>query len=358
MADPGKRIGNGLYRKKNGKYRAQIWLEGSPVEATFDSKRQAQTWLYSEKAKREAVSKLTKGTLGEVAKIRMKQISRLKGKAQQERHLFRVLDYFGEKTRMDMIGNLEIENFIDRLEGTLSMNPPHNFLSPKTISHTLAMLKSLFKIANEEGVHCRNPRISYSKKTPKKEFTLTIETARAILDKLPLPYNVMWEFGLLTGQRVGDLASMRWDQIQNGQLFYVSTKTDLTGLWITINPYIQGLLDLVKNDTEWLFPSKITGKPYTYTPIRKALQKACILAETPYYNPHKFRHLANTIGLQVCTPGIVQKWIGHQDAAMTELYNHPTTEINKIVDHISNELKKEKESPVLPNNVIPFSKTS
>jgi integrase len=106
-------------------------------------------------------------------------------------------------------------------------------VAAKTANHYLKALKMLFKSARRDGVFLENSAefvdtIRQRATTPKRGFN--IEEVRAILNVADDEWRSMILFGLYTGQRLSDIASLRWSNIDlpRGELRLLTRKTGKT----------------------------------------------------------------------------------------------------------------------------------
>ena len=104
-------------------------------------------------------------------------------------------------------------------------------VAAKTANHDLKALKMLFKSARRDGVLIENSAefvdtIRQRATTPKRGFN--IEKVRAILNVADDEWRSMVLFGLYTGQRLSDIASLRWSSIDlpRGELRLVTRKLE------------------------------------------------------------------------------------------------------------------------------------
>jgi integrase len=105
-------------------------------------------------------------------------------------------------------------------------------LASKTVNNHLKCAKMLFKAARRDGLLSEDP----------SEFVATVRSQRAAGEKLPFSipelravlsvadpeWRSMILFGLYTGQRLGDLARLRWHNIdlEKNELRLITAKTD------------------------------------------------------------------------------------------------------------------------------------
>jgi len=107
-------------------------------------------------------------------------------------------------------------------------------ISATTANNKLKALRAIFSKAFKEGVVLENPttslnlgikRVSNADKLEKRAFTLV--ELKAILKVANTEWQSMIKFGLYTGQRLGDVATLRWSQIdmKHGLVRFDTAKT-------------------------------------------------------------------------------------------------------------------------------------
>jgi integrase len=126
-------------------------------------------------------------------------------------------------------------------------------VAAKTANHDLKALKMLFKSARRDGILVENSAefvdtIRQRATTPKRGFN--IEEVRAILNVADDEWRSMVLFGLYTGQRLSDIASLRWSNIDlpRGELRLVTRKTGRTMILPIAAPLRRLLESLLATD--------------------------------------------------------------------------------------------------------------
>jgi integrase len=89
-------------------------------------------------------------------------------------------------------------------------------LAPTTVNHNLKFVRMLFAAAKRESIVADNPAedvpvLKRTVKTTRRPFTLA--ELRAMLKAADTEWRSMILFGLYTGQRLGDIARLSWDQV-------------------------------------------------------------------------------------------------------------------------------------------------
>ena len=106
-------------------------------------------------------------------------------------------------------------------------------VAARTANHDLKALKMLFKGARRDGVVTDDPAEfvdTIRQRAAATRRTFKIEEVRAILNLADEEWRSMIFFGLYTGQRLGDIAALRWNNVDllHDELRLVTRKTGKT----------------------------------------------------------------------------------------------------------------------------------
>jgi integrase len=123
-------------------------------------------------------------------------------------------------------------------------------VSAKTTNHGLRAVKSFFKSAREDDVIPEDPATSV--KGVQKEATtankraFTLDELRAVLDAADPEWKSMILFGLYTGQRLADVATVRWSNVDlaKGEIRLTTRKTGkvmILPIAAPLRRYLEGL---------------------------------------------------------------------------------------------------------------------
>ena len=106
-------------------------------------------------------------------------------------------------------------------------------LAPKTVNHSLKVLKMLFRAGRRDKAIVDDPCefVSVTKKGASvRRRSFTIPELQAVVSVADDEWKSMIAFGLYTGQRLGDLSALTWANIdlQRGEIRLVTRKTGKT----------------------------------------------------------------------------------------------------------------------------------
>lgn len=127
-------------------------------------------------------------------------------------------------------------------------------LSARTVNHNLKGLKMLFKAAKQDRVISEDPSefVTSTKKAPKKpRRPFTVDELKKLIAVADEEWKSMIRFGLYTGQRLGDIAKIKWGDIdlERGRIRLVTQKTSKSLVLPIAQPLKTHLQSLKKNQT-------------------------------------------------------------------------------------------------------------
>ncbi len=143
-----------------------------------------------------------------------------------EAHLNKFLAHLGEKADEDITG-------ITRADITSFRNAEAKTLAAKTVNHGLKVLRMFFKSAKRDLALLENPCEfvdTIRQRGGSKRRPFTIPELKSVLDVANEEWRSMILCGLYTGQRLGDIATITWQNIDliKGQLRLITRKTRKT----------------------------------------------------------------------------------------------------------------------------------
>jgi excisionase family DNA binding protein len=201
-----------------------------------------------------------------------------------------------------------------------------------TANRYLALLKKMFNLAIDEGYLESNPASKvrlFSERDRLKERILTEdEETRLLAASYPTLRSII-RVALNTGMRLGEILTLRWDQVDfNGMKLTVLKTKSGKPRTIPLNEALYGeLLALRSADgrSPFVFPNPNTALPLTTvdTSFRAACQRAGI-------SGLRFHDLRHTFGSRLVEKGVdietVRSLLGHSSIAITQRYVHSTDE--------------------------------
>jgi integrase len=103
-------------------------------------------------------------------------------------------------------------------------------VTPATVNHEIKFLRMVFKSAKDDGVIAENPAESVKttrRTAPSIRRAFTLPELRRLLSVADPEWRSLILFGLYTGQRLGDLAALTWQNldVEREEVRLVTTKT-------------------------------------------------------------------------------------------------------------------------------------
>ena len=199
-------------------------------------------------------------------------------------------------------------------------------LKPATVNRELDTLKSIFSKAVEWGKLLESPA-RLVKRLPvenRRTRILTLDEQRRLLKACRPTLRGIVTFALITGARISEVLSLRWDQCSGGMVSFYRTKNGWARRF-PISPVLEEVLAEQHRFTAWVFPNPRTQK--AYTDVDSSFRRALIRAQiaTGDVSLHTLRHTALS---RMIESGIddytVMEISGHRSTRMLARYTHPT----------------------------------
>lgn len=136
----------------------------------------------------------------------------------------------------------------------------------------------------------------------------------------------MIDLAMLTGQRIGDVIRMRWQDVTDGGVIVVQGKGQgAVRLLIEWSPALRAAVDACADGTHKIghLLKTQSGSGYTYAGIRSAWVRACVRAGIEDLHIHDLRGRAGVDAIQSTDTQDVraaQRLLGHKGEAMTRHY--------------------------------------
>ncbi len=270
------------------------------------------------------------------------------------------------------IGNMRVEDVTPRHLAEMSRKLAKT--SPTSANRLHALLSSLFKPALAEGWITIHPRQWLDRpggsEAPRKRF-LSDDEIRQLwpaLDTLRRNPRDQLKIGLLTAQRPGEIATMKWAEIdiENATWTQPETKTGNTFI-CPLSPQVVAILQHRKdnparrykgNPSEYVFPSAYnTHKGADGTcagiPIKQA-RLLCDSLKMEEWTPHDLRRTARTIMSRLnIKPHIRERCLNHSQGKIEKVYDQfdyldeKWQAMNKLADEIDRIIGVERKGKII-----------
>ena len=266
------------------------------------------------------------------------------------------LDFLGERKAYDIsrIGKAEIAGFRDSIGKRLS---------PGTANLALKIIRSAFAQARRDGFITENPAMLVqglkASKAEGKRRAFSLPELKNILAGANDEWRGLILFGLYTGQRLGDIATLTWQNLdlQRKEIRLTTGKTGRRQIIPLAKPLLNFLETLPAGDDpkQPLFPQACdtverTGLVGTLSNQFYAILEGAgmvkerthekrgagrsVKRETGELSFHCLRHTATSLLKNAgISPAIVQEFIGHDSKTVSENYTHiETSAMRKAAD--------------------------
>lgn len=193
--------------------------------------------------------------------------------------------------------------------------------SPRFATYAVQVLRILFEHARDIGWRDDNPAKGVgavpSAGSERKPWPPElVEAYRATAQGRAL---LIFELALGTGQRIGDVLRMRWNQIEAGGIHVRQGKT-AAPLWIPFTPRLAAILDMTPRYGLTIVTGR-AGRPLSYRQAAHAVMQVRKAIGAEGFDLHGLRHTAaSELAAAGCTDEQIQAITGHTTTAMVRLY--------------------------------------
>lgn len=349
-----KRRGNNegtIYQRKNGRWVAQVRIEGRRLSKSFSTQKEARRWI------REMQDQIENGLSADGFKMTVQDLFKMWLESIQGSVRPRTLDQYEGVVRNHLepvLGEIKLRELqpfqIQQLYNSLLVEGKSN----RTVQLTHSVLHRAFVVGQQLGLVGRNPVSSVTPpRVPQKEMqVLDDNQARQLLiaaqgDR----YEAMYYLAITTGLRQGELLGLMWEDIDfSSGVLHVKRqlqrvpgngvrlsepKTKAGRRQIQLGPECVNQLithrksqDIEREGDRWderglVFPSSVgtpTGQRNLHRSYKRLLKKAGL----PDIRFHDLRHTAATLMLLNGIPLIiVSRRLGHSKSSVTlDIYGH------------------------------------
>jgi integrase len=226
-------------------------------------------------------------------------------------------------------------------------------VSPSTVNHRLKFTRMLFTAARRDGLIADNPAedvpvLKRDTKSTRRPFTMA--EVRLLLSAADPEWKSMILFGLYTGQRLGDIARMQWDQVDldAGEVRFQTSKTGRFQK-IPIPPPLLKHIKSLPKPAHGQVPLHEQAEEITVTQgktgslsiqFHKIMSDAGIVEKKKHRKKkaepdgkvhraesrvsfHSLRHTTTSLLKNAgVSPAIAEEFVGHDSAEMNRVYTH------------------------------------
>lgn len=354
-------------RKKGNKWYCRFQIDGIRYERTCKG---ASSQKDAEKCETIIKSEIMHGnynfgksevklTIGEALKIFEQHSKSNKLTYKSDKILIKkILEYFGTNRAVETITTEEINTFKTKMRNT-SVLRKKKILNPEygkkgirkkyicifeeeekvrknsTLNRYVAILSKMFNLLIADNKLKHNPCVFSTKlreNNHKIRYLTKEEQDRLFCVLKQNKYNHIKPiiiFALYTGMRIGEILSLKWEQIdlKDNYINILKSKSGKERK-IPIAEKLKEEIEEIEKKSEYVFVNSETQKPYTT--IKHSFLSLMNQAKIENFTFHSFRH---TVATRLVESGvdllIVQEIMGHSNIQTTMRYAHPVPERKK-----------------------------
>lgn len=205
--------------------------------------------------------------------------------------------------------------------------------APVVANRTLAVLRRMYAWGIGQGIVEANPCDMVERPTTERprERVLTSSELSALwasFNGLSPSWAALFRLCLLTGQRVGEVLTMRWDDI-DGDWWIIPTTKNGHAHRVPLTPQALEIVRALPRRSSYAF-SSASGSCGALRGYRKAFRRACAVADLANARVHDLRRTAASM---MASLGVSRVVIG-------QILNHSSTSVTAIYDRYSYDAEK------------------
>ena len=342
-----------IYKRKNGRWSAQISIQGQRVTKYFNTQREGLDWLHSMRNQINAGLTLD-GAQKTLSEFLEQWLGSIRVSVKVKTH-----SQYKQIVRMHItptLGSIKLKDLRPDQIQALYNKKLDSGISARTLLLVHTVLRQSLKQALKWGTIGRNPTdaITRPKVIRAEMLTFTEDQARTFISLAETTrYGALFNLALHTGMRQGELLGLKWidldwvkrklqvrRQIQRipGQgLSFVEPKSAAGRRAISLSKNmvermrkhyneqstIRENAGIKWQENDLVFPTTL-GTPMHPTSMYKDFKALLAKNDLPNIRFHDLRHTAATLMLQQgIHPKVVQERLGHADITLTlNTYSH------------------------------------
>ncbi len=242
-------------------------------------------------------------------------------------------EHFGADTKLDRIRYVDLETYRNKIRRELTAQG--KLRSDAAVNRQTACLLHAFRKAMEWEMVEKSPfdkggRLFLKENNQRLRY-LSQDEIKRLLAECPTHLRWIVECAIHTGMRKGEILTLKWSQIQDGQIYLQKTKTN-EPRQIPINDDLKALFKEIhqQSKSEHVFPPKHINKGF-----KAAVKRAGI-------EDFRFHDLRHTFASHLLMRGgalkDVQEILGHKTMTMTLRYAHLSGEHKRRAVNLLNGL--------------------
>lgn len=368
MAKRGNSEGT-IFRKANGKWRAQISIDGKRLSITTNTRAESHDWL------RKMLNQIGQGMTFEGQNLTLSEY--IKSWITLKKNALRVKTAIQYVWLINIyivpgLGKVKLKDLNLRTVSRFYEALTNQGVGLSNIRYSHRVLHAALEQAVKDGAIIRNPAhgATVPRAVHKEMQILNDQQVGLFLVAASVSrYKVLYHLAITTGMRFSELRGLRWSDVDwikgtikvNRQIQDVPGRGSLTGMPKTHSGtriILLGEMSLnvlkeqkqrIDHDktiagNDWkendlIFPSSI-GTPFGASNLRKDFIQVLKDANLPRIRFHDLRHTAASLMLNHNVPAlVVSKILGHSNPSVTlNIYAHSTLDMQAMAANVMDEI--------------------
>jgi integrase len=188
-------------------------------------------------------------------------------------------------------------------------------------NYLVQVLRIVLEHALDLGLRTDNPArgvaLLKSDRAPRQPWPPAL--IEAFRTKAPAPARLIFELALGTGQRIGDVLRMRWNDLEAGGVNVRQGKTG-AALWIPLTPALRATLDTTPK-RGLTIACNPDGRPMAYRTAQAHVMAVRALIGAKAFDLHALRYTAAAeLAAAGCSDDLIMAVTGHSTKAMVAQY--------------------------------------
>jgi len=201
--------------------------------------------------------------------------------------------------------------------------------NPAKANNLMSSISRLYSFGIERGLVTQNPLLGIKRMKIGEWRPWTAQEVEAFQSTAPEPMCLALALALYTGQRLGDVIKMRWDQIKDGGIAVVQQKTGAK-IWVPLHRDLAVLLNQITDRKAEMILTSATGQPFKSDHLKHQFKAATRKAGLP--DDLVFHGLRKTAAVRLaeagCSTEQIKSITGHRT---DEMVSHYTKQANQKV---------------------------
>jgi len=358
-----------IFKKANGKWRAQVSINGKRLSLTADTRAKCNDWL------RNMLNQIDQGLTFEGRNLTLAEY--LKGWITIKKNALRTKSAFQYERLITLylvpgLGKVKLKDLSLQIVSRFYENLKNQGIGLSNIRYSHRVLHAALEQALKDGIIIRNPahgasvpRVGYKEMKILNDQQVNLFLAASGVSR----FKNLYHLAVTTGMRVSELRGLRWCDIDwiKGTIKINRQIQDVPGVGsLTGNPKTHSGIRTIKlgenslhalreqkqkldkekinagngwKDNDLIFPSSI-GTPFSQANLQKDFINVLKVANLSRIRFHDLRHTAASLMLNHNVPVlVVSQILGHSSPSVTlNIYAHSTLDMQSMAANVMDEI--------------------